>query len=665
MNIFTRMRLAMAGASLKMAGLSIVPQWVRATWLEPSWDRLVGDAYRSNSAFLACVSRFAFAFPEPSLLPFSEEGEAGEAQLDHPLRLLLRRPNPRMGEHELLATTISYLALGGNAYWHKVRNNSGQVIRLWPYHVGQLLPVPGGDDWITHYEYIGDGRKTVVPLEDILHFRWPLPDPDQPWMGLAPIIAAAREVDTDNEARRYVYALLKNDAVPRLALEMPEHIAVDDDMERRLKAQWRAKYGGDNRGDVAILTGGAKISRVGQNMNELAYDALSQIPESRIAAVMGVPAILAGLNVGLAHATFANYGEARRAFTEDTLSPLWQIFASEVDNSLTPDFDASLDVRFDLSKVKALSENTDALWKRVNEAAKGGVLQLNEARTALGYDAVPTGDVFLWELNPGFSPGATPLSAEGAAPKMLATGHRHKASNPATDRRNAQRLQRIRLAVVENMADGVDDYFNDLTARVVKRAGGKAKADTLPGLDDLLLQADEDELKALFSKFYTELLQASWSAWGGMLDDETPFSLKNPAVERILETSGQNVKDITETTKQSIQDVLVRGRDQGWSIQQLVDGVGDLPGLRSVVEETYKGRAQTIARTELGTAQNSASVVRYRAAGRTHVKVFDGGGGDSDDICNGLNNTVQTMDWAEANPLQHPNCVRAFAPYFE
>lgn len=661
------MRLGMARTSLKMAGLSVVPRWVRSTWLEPSWERLVGDAYRSNSAFLACVSRFTFSFPEPPLLPYSEEGERGEALWDHPLRLLLRRPNPLMGEHEMLATTVAYMALGGNAYWHKVRNGSGRVIRLWPYHVGQMLPVPGGENWVLGYEYDdGSGQKQAVPVEDVVHFRWPLPDPDQPWMGLAPIVAAAREVDTDNEARRYIYALLKNDAVPRLALEMPEHVDVDEEHEKRLKAQWRQKYGGDNRGEMAILTGGAKISRVGLNMDELAYEALSRIPESRIAAVMGVPAILAGLNVGLQRSTFSNYAEARRAFTEDTLSPLWQIVASEVDSSLSPDFDARLDVRFDLSKVKSLRENMDALWRRVGTVGRWA-LTLNETRMALGYEAVPTGNMFMWELNPG---GLGPGDASGEASKA------RKASKPpqgqkASPRRNARRLQRIRLASIEAMADGVDGYFESLAQRVVERAGGKKgkgagkSADDIPVLDDLLWPSDEDELKAMFARFLTEMVQASWQTWGEMLDDDSPFGLENPTVQRILSTSGENVKEITETTKTAIQQVLVTGRENGWSISQLVDGVGGLPGLRTTVEETYKGRAHTIARTELGTAQNRASVERYRAAGVGKVMVLDNQFDNSDPRCKELDGTVQTMEWAEANPLQHPNCVRTFAAYFE
>jgi hypothetical protein len=97
----------------------------------------------------------------------------------------------------------------------------------------------------------------------------------------------------------------------------------------------------------------------------------------------------------------------------------------------------------------------------------------------------------------------------------------------------------------------------------------------------------------------------------------------------------------------------------------LIRGDDSHPGLRDTVEQTYKGRARAIARTELGTAQAVASVSRYKDAGVKRVIIFDGGGDDSDDVCNGLNNTSQTLAWYEANPLEHPNCVRAAGPDYD
>jgi hypothetical protein len=46
--------------------------------------------------------------------------------------------------------------------------------------------------------------------------------------------------------------------------------------------------------------------------------------ETRIAAAARTPPIIVGLSEGLQAATYSNYGQARRAFADGTLRPLWR-----------------------------------------------------------------------------------------------------------------------------------------------------------------------------------------------------------------------------------------------------------------------------------------------------------------------------------------------------
>jgi len=111
--------------------------------------------------------------------------------------------------------------------------------------------------------------------------------------------------------------------------------------------------------------------------------------------------------------------------------------------------------------------------------------------------------------------------------------------------------------------------------------------------------------------------------------------------------------------------LLQYGNDNGWSIDDLARGVGDRPGIRDIVEMTYANRDKAIARTELGTAQQISTVERYKNAGADGVIVFDNGFDNSHENCKVLDGTVQTLEWAEKNPLEHPNCVRAFGSWFD
>lgn len=398
----TRLRYGLARWLVKGAAFSVVPSWVTESFLKPTFRSLTIEGYQKNSVVFACISVYAFSVPEPPLLIYDGEGDGAKPLPKHPLRQLLRKPNPNMGEAELMMTTAEYLALGGNAYWHKVRGRSGRVVELYPYHAGNILPVPGGDTWIERYDfYESSGSCKPIPVEDIVHFKWPAIDPLQPWLAQPPLMAAARDVDTDNEVTRYLFALLKNDAIPRTVITVPEARVLTDDEIRRTKEQWRERYGGDNRGDVAILEGGSTATRLGLDLEEMAFEALHRVPETRVAAAFRVPPILAGLGAGLEAATYSNYEQARKVFTQDTLTGLWRLMGTEVTADLLPEFGGAVEARHDLSRVQALQENQDARRRFFLQAKKEGVITKAEARRALGYpdrpapgdeDVVPTPD---------------------------------------------------------------------------------------------------------------------------------------------------------------------------------------------------------------------------------------------------------------------------------
>lgn len=401
-------RMLLGAKQAEVAGIPFFGSWTKTSFLDPSFQRLVSEGYKANAAVFACINALAFAFPEP---PFQVTDDDGAVLNQHPLGALLRSPNPIMGEAELQLIAISYLAIGGNCYLEKRRSSAGRVVQLWPYHAGQMLPVPSPTAWLAEYEYdSGDGHKTRVPASDIIHLKWPAVDPSQPWMALPPLRAVAREVDTDSEATRYLYALLRADAAPLGAITFPPGVRLSTPDYERIKAQWESRHGGDNRGRTAFFEQGATYTRIALNLAEMAFDALRNVPESRIAAAFRVPPIVAGLKVGLEHMTYSNYREAVAHFTEGTLVPLWRMVASEIERDLAPEFGGNIRVSHDLSKVGALQENQDALYTRVVSGWSTGLITRNEGRSLLGLS--PVADL-------GTDPGD---EFNGAAPALMDGG---------------------------------------------------------------------------------------------------------------------------------------------------------------------------------------------------------------------------------------------------
>ena len=115
------------------------------------------------------------------------------------------------------------------------------------------------------------------------------------------------------------------------------------------------------------------MRQFGFSPEQLNLEALHNVPETRIAAVMGVPPAVAGLGVGLAQTSnFASLKQVRENFTEVTLIPTWRMDAAKLNKQLDPDFtdDRTVTIAHDLTNVRALQEDEDAKYKRLDEGVR-------------------------------------------------------------------------------------------------------------------------------------------------------------------------------------------------------------------------------------------------------------------------------------------------------
>ena len=73
-------------------------------------------------------------------------------------------------------------------------------------------------------------------------------------------------------------------------------------------------------------------------------------------------------------------------------------------------------------------------------------------------------------------------------------------------------------------------------------------------------------------------------------------------------------------------------------------------------------RADRIARTETAIAYNHGSIAGARQSNVRQVQVLDG---DDDAECRDANGKIWSLEFANRNPVAHPNWSRAFAPVVE
>jgi HK97 family phage portal protein len=661
MNFF---RNLLSKAALSVAkNIAFMPVWARYAFTSISFDKLVSEGYKKNSAVSACATTLQLTFPEPPLLYGYEEEGRFIPDYNHPIMELLRNPNDDMGMAEFLQFVITYASVGGNAYIWKQRSLSGKVIKLWIYSDADITPVGGLDTSegiVAYYELnIGDGNKTIIPKKDMIQWKWMI-DPQFPWRGIGAIALSAREVDRDNEATSYIFSLLKNNAVPPIVVKLEDG---DDSTQEEIDAmgqKWRQKH---SHGEPAFISAGMSVQEMGFDLHKLAAEALADVPETRIAANFHVPPSVAGLNVGVKR---SDYGDtaARKAFTEQTLMALWRSFASEMHNGLKDDFNVrpNSTLKFDVQNVGALQELKKDQRTSVNELWKSGLFTRAEAKSELGMKPLPSDNVYFVSLASEFIPAngsGTITRNDPSIAKGLQLGRKSAVNNV---------LLRIRTVAAGQMKTAVDVYFSQLADRVVDRVReGKRKAEVkadLPNANDLVNGDDRKQLENLIKRYYVQVIELSWDTWNVSLGIEKAFDLTDPAVTRALKMAGSHVKEIQGTVLDAMKDALKYASENGWGIDQLVRGDENQRGLRDIIDETYKNQSRAIARAELGQAQNAAAAERYRSAGLEKVEILDGGAEDSAPACQLANGQIWTVDLFDQHRLQHPNCSRCGAPYF-
>lgn len=313
-----------------------------------SWDWGSHKGYQQNSLVYACVEAIATAIPSALLeVRKPDPNGRGEVIEDHPLSLLLAKPNKWMDDYELWHLTSIYYLLGGNAYWWKGRNGGRAVVELMPIRPDLVEPrqtsnaawaaangVTSGE-WIDYYEYNLNGNKIIIPVGDIVHFRHGH-DPNNPRKGLPPIAPILAEVGLDAMATEHVTALLDNYAIPGLAVKVKRRISSPTEANE-IKARFMASYGGPKRGEPMVMDQDTELQGLNVTPQQMELPDLRDVSETRICAAFKVPPIVVGANVGLKRGTYSNYEQAREAFWDEGIGPRLRAYRSKINAQLLPD----------------------------------------------------------------------------------------------------------------------------------------------------------------------------------------------------------------------------------------------------------------------------------------------------------------------------------------
>lgn len=342
-----------------------------------------------SAPVVATLNWICRTFVEADLAVWRAGGDGAQKVANHPLFMVLKRPNPAYSWSSLFQAIVVSLYHDGNAYLLKQRREGDNaVVSLWfvPYWMIEPQWPFDGTVFISHYIYQVNGKTLYVRPEDVIHIRKGL-DPANTRKGFGVLKSVIKEVFTDEAAQNFSAWMLDNYAIPGVIIAPDEdNVEIDETDAEEMKQKFLHKFGGEHIGEPMFLTYKAKVFTVGHNPKDLALKEIRRIPEERISAVTGVPSIVANLGAGLDSSTYNNLENLKRAATNQTLVPLWRDVAEQMTLQLLVDFSNRQDefLEFDTSQVKELREDETANADRTRNLFTGDIITRAEARLRIG-----------------------------------------------------------------------------------------------------------------------------------------------------------------------------------------------------------------------------------------------------------------------------------------
>lgn len=408
MKITDRLKLAYKSFTTAVdpsSGYSRSADWFFADW--PAQNCIVPNptgCMPKSSLVAAACNWLGTVLSGSPVEVYKREGDEWQIVRDHPMSLLIAEPNPYHSGALFWKSFAYYWFTNGNVYFFKARNGGNKVVELWLLQSDRVTVHSENGEFISYYEYSPPSSGTLqrIEPEDIIHFRYGL-DPEDHRLGISPLVSLQAEISTDVYGEAYSRTALGNAGVPPYVvspkLQGDNYIKFDAD---QMKASIEAATGGFNKGKPLVISKPTDIKEFGFSPQQMDTRSLRRVPEERVSAVLGIPAIVLGFGVGLEHATYANYRTALRAAWDNCVIPTQMQIADVLWANLLPDFIASTNgywVEFDNSEVDALKENVNDLYSREISAWVNGVKKLSEVRTALDLEVTPDEEIYL--IGPG------------------------------------------------------------------------------------------------------------------------------------------------------------------------------------------------------------------------------------------------------------------------
>jgi HK97 family phage portal protein len=362
------------GASLLMQG--------GQAWSKPQNARAyIEEGYQLNVIVYRAVTELTRAVADIAVEVVSASGEVFDT---HPALDLMKRPNPVQGFDTWIKDAFTNFLLLGEMGMVRYPEG-GKPIEIWNVSPLHVKVNPGRGGMPSGYEYDQNGAKRVFPVEypsgRSQFFFHKMINPIDYWRGQSPLVAAGLAADTHNAGLRWNYSLLRNSARPSGLIKLPE--GAGGEVVARLKEWFKSAFQGErSAGEIPVLPGGADWVPMDNSPRDMDFLSTQKEAAKLIALAYGIPLPL----VDNEASTYNNMSEAKERFYTETVLPMFREFLSQFGAWVLPYYGEGLSFQINEDRVGALEGVRTRLFERMLKAVQAGVLTVDEARTAIGYD---------------------------------------------------------------------------------------------------------------------------------------------------------------------------------------------------------------------------------------------------------------------------------------
>jgi len=547
----------------------------------------------------------------------------GEPLEKHELNQVLAYPNKQLSRKDCFGLIYNWLLLTGLAYFKigdKSSSGSGRF-PLWPVSPDRISPVRSRDIdlFIEGYckaEDAGKGKVTIAfKPEEIIPFR--IMDPANPLLGMSPLFAASRVIDTDIEQQKYNKSAMQNMGVLEglITFDLP---LTQQQLDAQAEA-WGERYTGASKAkQTAFLGNKASYERLSLTPNEADFINTRKANRDEILSACGTPPQLVGAQEA---STMDNFRTSEAIHWRNTIVPLVDVVVDGLNFFFTVNgmLKEGQVVAGDYSNVQALQQNFKEKTFAAEKLFKMGVPVENiSSLLKLGLEAFEG-----WEKPyNGQAIGVNP-----------ATGNPNKDATQVEDKDDKANA-RVHIKPMEQRQKefrAEDKKREDLAA---KRAKGFAKLLTKErGIVESVLDESPYPLATLKIMLQEDDPFETADAWADQIGDTMREGAAQAAKGIIIEKRGYEedlskaiddallqegviLKErslILQTTAELVISQVGDGLDQGHSIQEIKKALVDVGGFSPE-------RALRISRTVTGTASSMGQLEAGKLSGAERKK---------------------------------------------